>query len=144
MAKFRHQTPGSILASRRVIISDALADTGNTDFKVQQPANSTLDSVVFRCLDDITLASAGNVSFRVGISAYGGVDAVTSTTWASSQTSLAAGAVKLADGAAGVRSNNHSAVLATDERDLFVRLATTKDITTNGRIEATFVFRIFD
>ena len=145
MATYRHSIPGSILASRRVIVSDAITN-GNTDIEIQQPANSTLDSCVVRALDDITLDASGTVSFRCGKTAHSGTDAIASTTWLSSGTELKAGAVKLADGANGVRTNGGLSVVSTEDRNLFFRIVSDQAATApdNGRIEVTLVFRIFD
>ena len=144
MATYRHSIPGSILASRRVIVSDAITN-GNTDIEIQQPANSTLDSCVVRALDDITLDASGTVSFRCGKTTHSGTDAIADTTWLSG-TELKAGAVKLADGANRVRTNGALSVTTTEDRNLFFRIVSDQAATApdNGRIEVTLVSRIFD
>jgi len=145
MATFRHATPGSILTSRRVIVSDAITN-GNTDFTIQQPANSTVDSCVVRALDTITIDSSGTVSFRCGVSAAGGVDVIASTDFISGETVINAGAVKLATAANDVRTNGAASVVATDERELNFRIVSDQPATApdNGRLEVTLVFRKFD
>lgn len=146
MATFRHATPGSILASRRVIVSDAITN-GNTDFTIQQPANSTLDSCIVRALDTIVTDANATASFRCGLSAAGGVDAIANTVLlGGSADTINAGAVFTAAGAAGAKSNGAAAVVATENRDLYFRIISDQPATApdNGRLEVTLVFRIFD
>ena len=145
MATFRHATPGSILTSRRVIVSDAITN-GNTDFTIQQPANSTVDSCVVRALDTITIDSSGTVSFRCGVAAAGDVDVIASTDFISGATVINAGAVKLVTAANDVRTNGATSVVATDERELNFRIVSDQPATApdNGRLEVTLVFRKFD
>ena len=66
MATFRHAVPGSILASKRLIVSDALTSSSTTKFTIEQPKNSIVDAVIVRALDALEIAS-GNIGCKVGI-----------------------------------------------------------------------------
>jgi len=147
MATFRHAIPGSILASRRLIVSDALTSSSTTKFTIEQPANSIVDSVIVRAIDALKIAS-GDIGCKVGIS--DGTDAVVAA--GSSNNILAAGTdVQVCSAynltvAAAHRFNGPTGSVTTDERDLHFTVTTSTDVAAggNGRLEFTVVYRIFD
>ena len=144
MATFRHALPGSILASKRLVVSDAITSSSTTKFTIQQPANSIVDAVIVRAIDTVEISS-GNLGCKVGIS--DGTDAVVAT----GTTNLLSGATKVQAGgaynltvAATHKFNGASASVTTDERDLHFTLTSSTAVTTNGKLEFTVVYRIFD
>ena len=144
MATFRHALPGSILASKRLVVSDAITSSSTTKFTIQQPANSIVDAVIVRAIDTVAISS-GNLGCKVGIS--DGTDAVVAT----GTTNLLSGATTVNAGgaynltvAATHKFNGATASVTTDERDLHFTLTSSTAVTTNGRLEFTVVYRIFD
>jgi hypothetical protein len=149
MATFRHATPGSITATKRVIVSDAITDSGSTEIEIQQPANSIITGCYVRFLDDITVAS-GNVGFKMGTVTGGdevvGLDA---DGFLAAGTDIPAGTIytlttKEAVGFQSHASATPSASVTTDDRTLFFTLSATTAASTNGRVEITAEYRILD
>ena len=147
MATFRHAVPGSILASKRLIVSDALTSSSTTKFTIEQPKNSIVDAVIVRALDALEIAS-GNIGCKVGIS--DGTDAVVA---AGSDNNILAAGTAVAVGsaynltvAATHKFNGPTGSVTTDERDLHFTVTSSTDVATNGngRLEFTVVYRIFD
>ena len=149
MATFRHATPGSIVTSRRLIVSDALTSSSDTTFEIEQPENSIVDAVLVRVLDDITIGS-GNVGVKVGTASGGAqVGAADADNLIASGTSLPAGTVYSLSVEAGVKfqaiaQSGPSASVTTAARNLFFTLTASSAVTTNGKIEFTVAYRVFD
>ena len=144
MATFRHAAPGSIVTSRRLIVSDAITSSSTTKFTIEQPANSIVDAVIVRAIDTVAIES-GNLGCKVGIT--DGTDAVVAT----GATNLLNGATTINAGgafnlsvSATHRFNGTTASVTTDERELHFTLTSTTAVTTNGRLEFTVVYRVFD
>ena len=51
MATYRHGTPGTMLSSKKIVISDAITSSGNTDFSLIQPKDTIVDEVFIRVLE---------------------------------------------------------------------------------------------
>ena len=143
MANFRHVAPGSILASQRVIVSDAIA-SGDTKFTMKQPANSAINAVIVRVLDDLELAASGTLKYKVG-TADAGAQVHDFGNIISSSTTVSAGALDQTAVAAAVSDGNGGAVVS-EARDLHFTLNSDQAAAANknGRLEFTFVYRIFD
>jgi len=147
MATFRHAVPGSILASKRLIVSDALTSSSTTKFTIEQPKNSIVDAVIVRALDALEIAS-GNIGCKVGIS--DGTDAVVAA--GSNNNILAAGTAVNVGSAYNLtvlathKFNGPTGSVTTDERDLHFTVTSSTDVANNGngRLEFTVVYRIFD
>lgn len=144
MATFRHALPGSSIGARRLIVSDAITSSSTTKFTIQQPANSIVDAVIVRAIDTVEIAS-GNLGCKVGIT--DGTDAVVATgttNLLSGATTINAGGVFNLTVAATHKFNGATASVTTDERDLHFTLTSSTDVTTNGRLEFTVAYRIFE
>ena len=145
MATFRHEVPGSILASRRLIITDALpAEAGDTTFTMSQPKNSCINALYVRNLDAIELAAEGNITIKAG-DAAGEADAFAATSFRVADfTTLVANKVYYKAPVGNVSDNFGEMV--TDERDIHFTFTTDQDLADggNGAFEVTIVYRIFD
>ena len=143
MPTFRHATPGSIVTSRRVIVSDAVTSDGNTKFTILQPANSAINKVIVRNLDTITFDESAVLKVSCGTQIDG--DQVFGFDNLLSGTSLTANTLLVPGINAGVSDADTGSVV-TDERDLHFTLNANKTLTEtgNGRIEFTVVYRVFD
>lgn len=147
MATYRHAIPGSILASKRLIVSDALTSSSTTKFTIEQPKNSIVDAVIVRALDALEIAS-GNIGCKVGIT--DGTDAVvaagSNNNILSSGTDVAVGSAYNLTVAAAHKFNGPTGSVTTDERDLHFTVTSSTDVASggNGRLEFTVVYRIFD
>tara|TARA_R100001460_G_scaffold63907_1_gene104082 strand:- start:680 stop:1123 length:444 start_codon:yes stop_codon:yes gene_type:complete len=147
MATFRHATSGSSIGARRLIVSNAItsnSDGGVTKFTIQQPANSIVDAVIVRAIDTVAIAS-GNLGCKVGIT--DGTDAVVNAVadnLISGTTTINAGGVFNLSVAATHKFNGATASVTTDERDLHFTLTSSTDVATNGRLEFTVAYRIFE
>ncbi len=145
MATFRHATPGSIVSSKRVIVSDAVTSDGDTKFTIEQPANSAIHKVIVRNLDVLTFDT--NVTLKVscgtqldGTEVFGFDNLI-----GGSALTLAANTLLVPTITAGVSDADTGSVV-TDERDLHFTLNANQTLTAtgNGKIEFTVVYRIFD
>ena len=144
MATFRHATPGSIVTSKRLIVSDAVTSDGDTKFTITQPVNSTVDAVIARNLDQIVFDNASAVLKAKCGTAEDGVEVCAFFNLLNGATTLAANKV-----ASGTVENAVSAVagtMTTDERELHITLNANHTLTAtgNGKIEFTIAFRVFD
>jgi len=143
MPTFRHATPGSILTSQRVIVSDAVA-SGDTKFTMTQPANSAINAVIVRVLDDITLASSGTLKYSVGTQ-DAGTEVHAFANIIGSGTTVSAGALDQTAVATALSDGNGGAVVS-DDRAIHFTLNSDQAAAANGngRLEFTIVYRIFE
>jgi len=144
MATFRHATPGSILASKRLIVSDAVTSDGDTKFTIEQPANSAINAVIVRNLDDITFDASATLKVSCGTE-LDGTQVFAFDNLLTGSASLTANTLLVPAVTAGVSDADGGSVV-TDERDLHFTLNANQTLTAtgNGRIEFTVVYRIFD
>ena len=143
MATFRHATPGSILTSQRVIVSDAVA-SGDTKFTMTQPANSAINAVIVRVLDDITLASSGTLKYKDG-TADAGTQVHAFKNIIGSSTTASAGAIVKNSVSSGPSDGDGGAVVSDDTLIHFtLNSDQAADTNGNGRLEFTIVYRVFD
>ena len=151
MATYRHATSGSGIHCRRLIVTDALTSSDDTTFEIQQPANSIVDAVFVRVLDDLEIAS-GNIGVKVGTQAGGDqVVAADTDNLLASGTDIPAGTVYSLSVDAGVKfqaiaNGSPSASVTTEVRDLHFTLSSSTDVASggNGRIEFSVAYRIFE
>lgn len=145
MATYRHAIPGSILASKRLIVSDAVTSDGDTKFTIEQPENSAINAVIVRNLDD--LAFDANVTLKVSVGTQDAgeqVCAFDNLIDGSAQT-LSANTLLVPTVVAGVSDGDGGSVVS-EARSLHFTLNADQTLTAtgNGRIEFTVVYRIFD
>ena len=144
MATFRHAIPGSITSAERLIVSDAITSSSTTKFTMEQPANSIVDAVIVRAIDSVVISS-GNLGCKVGTS--DGTDEVVATgttNLLSSATTINAGGVFNLTVTNAAKFNGATASVTTDERELHFTLTSSTAVSTNGRLEFTVVYRIFE
>tara|TARA_R110000868_G_scaffold61747_1_gene187457 strand:+ start:39 stop:470 length:432 start_codon:yes stop_codon:yes gene_type:complete len=143
MATFRHATPGSIVSSKRLIVSDAVTSDGNTKFTIEQPANSAIHKVIVRNLDAIAFDESAVLKVSCG-TAIDGTEVFAFDNLVSGA-SLAANTLLVPSITAGVSDADGGSVI-TDGRDLHFTLNANATLTAagNGKIEFTVAYRIFD
>ena len=143
MPTFRHATPGSILTSQRVIVSDAVA-SGDTKFTMTQPANSAINAVIVRALNDITLASSGTLKYSVGTQ-DAGTEVHAFANIIDGDTSVSAGAIDQTAVATALSDGNGGAAVS-DDRLIHFTLNSDQAAAANGngKLEFTIVYRVFD
>jgi len=144
MATFRHATPGSIVSSKRLIVSDAVTSDGDTKFTIQQPANSAINKVIVRNLDALTFDEAATLKVSCG-TVEDGTQVFGFDNLLSSATSLDANTLLVPSITANV-SDADTGIVVSDERDLHFTLNADATLTAtgNGKIEFTVAFRIFE
>ena len=146
MATFKHALPGSVTASKRVIVSDALTSSSTTKFTMTQPAESIIDEIIVRALDTFTITS-GNCGVTVGTT-DGGTEIHTgsATNLINGSTSFAAGGTQTFAPAAAYKYNVATSSVTTDERAIHFTVTTSTAVAAsgNGKMEFTVVYRIFD
>jgi|DEB0MinimDraft_10_1074344.scaffolds.fasta_scaffold00579_7 hypothetical protein len=154
MAKFSHTFPGPVVVSNKIIISDACAQSTNTNFEIDQPANSIIDKVFVRVLGGITVASAVDVGFNLGTATdhaggqivgavangiLDGSDALTVSAGNVFSFTVAGG------GAATPGVTNGTGALLSDARTLYGRITTgAAAVTGDNQLEISVVYTIFD
>ena len=154
MATFRHGTPGTMTSSKKIVISDAITNSGNTDFSLIQPKDTIVDEVFIRVLTAPVIAS-GDIGFTMGYTASGtevvgtGVDNLLDE-----GTTLPVGTIFKISGTAGTAFGDFATgdaasetahdTLKTADTVLHGRIACTTDATTAGKLEGHVVFRYFD
>jgi len=152
MAKFRHQESGSVVVSRKVRISEAFANGTDTNFEIEQPANTVIDSVIVRTVGTVTVASAVDITFSLGTdSDYDGEQVVADVIYldGSANTSVLAGTAKtctLVDGVNtdAMASYGNAASITTDERTLFGKFVVgAANVTGGNEVEVHVAFRAF-
>ena len=143
MATFRHATPGSIVSSKRLIVSDAVTSDGDTKFTIQQPANSAINKVIVRNLDALTFDESAVLKVSCGTAIDG--TQVFAFDNLLSGTTLAANTLLVPAITANV-SDADTGIVVSDERDLHFTLNANATLTAtgNGKIEFTVVYRIFE
>ena len=151
MPSYRHATPGSVVVSKRVVVSDALVRNSETEVQIQQPKDSVVDKVYLRCLDGVTLAAAGDIGLEVGTASSGAQAVATQTDGVlDGGTAVPAGfMLELAPtstvGYSAASNASPKAVVQTEDRTLYCTLiAPDVAITDAGKFEWTIVFRIVD
>jgi len=152
MANISHSAPGNIVVSRKIRITDALAESTNTNFEIRQPANSVIDSVIIHTVGTVTMASAVDVSFNLGTaSTYDGGQVVASALYidGSDNVSALAGTALTTTIVDGVNTDalatfGNAASVTTDDRTLYGRFVTGAAAVSGGNeIEVHVAFRQF-
>tara|TARA_Y100000361_G_scaffold94755_1_gene84714 strand:- start:30 stop:365 length:336 start_codon:yes stop_codon:yes gene_type:complete len=111
---------------------------------MKQPANSAINAVIVRVLDDLELASSGTLKYKVG-TGDAGTQVHDFGNIISSSTTVSAGAIDQTTVLAAVSDRDGGAVVSED-RDLHFTLNSDQAAAANknGRLEFTVVYRIFD
>lgn len=151
MPSYRHATPGSVVVSKRVVVSDALVRNSETEVQIQQPKDSVVDKVYLRCLEGAKLAAVGDIGLEVGTASSGAQAVATQTDGVlDGGTTVPAGfMLELAPtstvGYSAASNASPKAVVQTEDRTLYCTLiAPDVEITDAGKFEWTIVFRIVD
>lgn len=154
MAKFSHTYPGPVVVSNKIIINEACSNGANTDFEIDQPANSIIDKVFVRVLGAITVASAVDIGFNLGTdSDHTGTQIVATDADgildSSDALTVSAGNVfsfTVAGGGANTPGvTNGTGALLSDARTLYGRITTgADDVSGDNQLEVSVVYTIFD
>jgi len=151
MPKYRHATSGSMVSSRRVIVSDALVSNTETITEITQPANSVIDGVFFRVLETMTIDSADDIGIEVGTSSSGAeVVATIADGILDGGTSVPAGTIYSltvlpAVGYEVTGEETPDASVSTDERTIYcTMIAPNQTVSAAGKIEWNIAFRLLD
>tara|TARA_R100001079_G_scaffold61649_1_gene31721 strand:+ start:62 stop:517 length:456 start_codon:yes stop_codon:yes gene_type:complete len=151
MPKYRHATPGSIVSSKRVIVSDALVQDTETITEITQPANSIIDGVFFRVIETMTIGSGDNIGIEVGTSSSGAqVVATIADGILDGGTSVPAGTIYSltvlpAAGYEITGEESPDASVNTDERTIYcTMIAPNQTVSAAGKIEWNIAFRLLD
>jgi len=154
MATFRHGTPGTMTSSKKIVISDVITNSGDTDFSLIQPKDTIVDEVFIRILEAPVIAS-GNIGFTMGYSASGAEVVGTGVNnLLEGGTTLPVGTIFKISGTAGTAFGDFATgdassetahdTLKTADTVLHGRIKASTDATTAGKLEVHVVFRFFD
>ena len=151
MPTYGHAIPGSIVTSKKVVVSNALVQDTETITEITQPANSVIDGVFFRVLDTMTIGSADNIGIEVGTTSSGAeVVATIADGILDGGTSVPAGTIyKLtvlpAAGYEVTGEESPDASVNNDERTIFcTMIAPNQTVSAAGKIEWNIAFRIVE
>ncbi len=159
MATFK-SLQGSITSATCIVIDDAITSSGNTDFSVDQPANTIVEDVIIRVVEAPTISS-GDIGILMGYNSdHTGTDVVDGGTdgLLDEGTTIPANTVyKLAnttdvtfvggstDGFAtgDAASETANASYATEAKTLFGRISASTAASAAGKFEIHVVYRHF-
>ena len=149
MATYRHGTPGTMLSSKKIVISDAITSSGNTDFSLIQPKDTIVDEVFIRVLE-APVISSGDIGLTMGYSASG-TEAVANDTGVDNLldagTTLPVGTIIKASGLANTTTKFGDFATGNTTSETAHDLLKTTDTElhgTGGKLEIHVVFRYFD
>lgn len=154
MATFK-SLQGSTSQAVCILIDDAITGSGNTDFSVNQPANTLVEEVYVRVVEAPTITS-GDIGLTMGYT-QSGTEVVGNSTGVDNLldggTTLPANTVFKMTGNADTSfaafatgdaaSETAHAAYKTDATTLFGRIATTTAASAGGKLEVHVVFRYF-
>ena len=152
MATFSHKLPGSVVASRKVRIANAFAESTDTNFEIEQPANSIIESVIVHTVGTVTVASAVDITFSLGTASdYDGEQVVADVVYldGSANTSVLAGTAKTCTIVDGVNSDamasyGNAASVTSDDRTLFGKFVVgAAAVSGENEVEVHIAFRHF-
>lgn len=152
MAKYRHKESGSLVVSRKVRISEAFANGETTNFEIEQPKDTLIDSVIVRTVGTVTMASAVDITFSLGTNSnFDGEEVVADALYldGSANVSVLAGTAKtctLVDGVNtdAIASYGNAASIVTDERTLYGKFVVgAANVSGDNEVEVHVAFRQF-
>jgi len=152
MPNYRHKESGSLVVSRKVKISDAFANGATTNFEIEQPKDTLIDSVIVRTVGTVTVGGTVDITFSLGTNSnFDGEEVVADVLYldGSANTSVLAGTAKtctLVDGVNtdAMNSYGNAASIVTDERTLFGKFVVGAAAVTGGNeVEIHVAFRHF-
>jgi hypothetical protein len=152
MANYRHKESGSLVVSRKVRISEAFANGETTNFEIEQPKDTVIDSVIVRTVGTVTMASAVDITFSLGTdSDYDGEQVVADVIYldGSDTLSVLAGTAKTCTIVDGVNTDamnsyGNAASIVTDERTLYGKFVVgAANVSGGNEVEVHVAFRQF-
>lgn len=152
MAKYRHKESGSLVVSRKVRISEAFANGETTNFEIEQPKDTVIESVIVRTVGTVTMGSAVDITFSLGTdSDYDGEQVVADVIYLDGSASLSvlAGTAKTCTIVDGVNTDvmatyGNAASIVTDERTLYGKFVVgAADVSGGNEVEVHVAFRQF-
>ena len=153
MAKYRHKESGSLVVSRKVRISEAFANGATTNFEIEQPKDTVIESVIVRTVGTVTLDAAVDITFSLGTNSnFDGEEVVADVLYidgSENQVALAGTALTatIVDGVNtdALATFGNPASIVTDERTLFGKFVVgAGNVSATGNIvEVHVAFRHF-
>ena len=151
MATYKY-TSGAVTASKRVVVKDAFVQNAEVVIEVDQPAGTILRDVLVRFIGGVTLGSAGDIGWELGVATSGATLGTNVDGFLDGGTVIAANSVydlrsgtdagtflsdTVSDHTAGV-----AAIGYTDtQRTLFLTtICANQTVTGDNEIEVNFVF----
>ena len=151
MATYKY-TSGAVTASKRVVVKDAFVQNAEVVIEVDQPAGTILRDVLVRFIGNVTLGSADDIGWELGVATSGATLGTNVDGFLDGGTIIAANSVydlRSGSGAGTFLSdtvNDHTAGVAaigyTDtQRTLFLTtICADQTVTGDNEIEVNFVF----
>tara|TARA_R110000751_G_scaffold31174_1_gene79508 strand:- start:54 stop:524 length:471 start_codon:yes stop_codon:yes gene_type:complete len=151
--------PGSVTVSNRLVTTEALVSAGSSEIMgLMQPANSIIENIFVRVLEAPTIAS-GNIMLEIGTESDDPdnivTDAAGSDNILDGGTTLPVGTIFDLTSATGSTFNtygkatgNASSETASDivtvDTQIYMKWTTSTAVTTAGKFEVSFVYRVFE
>ena len=152
--------PGSVTVSNRLVTTEALVSSGSSEIMgLMQPANSIIEKIFVRVLEAPTLGTNGNIMLEVGTESDDPdnivTDAAGSDNILDGGTTLPVGTIFDLTSATGSNFNtygkatgNASSETASDivsvDTQIYMKWTTSVAVTTAGKFEVSFVYRVFE
>ena len=151
MPTYRY-TSGAVTAAKRVVVKDCCVQASETVIEVDQPAGTILRDVLVRFIGAVTLGSADNIGWELGVATSGATLGTNVDGFLDGGTAIAANSVYDLRSGSGTGTflsdtvNDHTAGVAaigyTDtQRTLFLTIITAdQTVTGDNEVEVNFVF----
>mgnify|MGYP003134978177 FL=1 len=154
--------PGPQVVSRKIIVNDAIVSSAaGPQFGLTQPANSIIEKIFVRVLEAPVLGTGGDIGLEIGtetsapfdniiVNATGDdnlldggttlpVNTLFELTAGTANTTWAGQGLATGDASSETASN-----LVTVDTDINLQFTTSVAVTTAGKFEVSFVFRVFE
>ena len=151
--------PGSVTVSNRLVTTDALVSAGSSEIMgLMQPANSIIENIFVRVLEAPTISS-GNIMLEIGTESDDPDNIVTdaggSDNILDGGTTLPVGTIFDLTSAAGSTFNTYGKAtgdassetasdIVTVDTQIYMKFTTSTAVTTAGKFEVSFVYRVFE
>ncbi len=151
--------PGSVTVSNRLVTTEALVSAGSSEIMgLMQPANSIIENIFVRVLGAPTIAS-GNIMLEIGTESDDPDNIVTdaggSDNILDGGTTLPVGTIFDLTSATGSTFNTYGKAtgnassetvsdIVTVDTQIYMKWTTSTAVTTAGKFEVSFVYRVFE
>lgn len=149
--------PGSVLVSNRIISDEVLVQSGGPVVGTVQPANSIIDKIYLRVIEAPVIAS-GNIMCEIGTESDDPDNIVADTSGSDNildgGTTLPVGTIfDLTNStgstftsqglATGDAASETASAMVTEDTKIYAKFTSSTAVTTAGKFELTFVYRVF-